>query len=205
MPTHAASVPAAVVTPGSGSFGGNNSITYGWSFSTNTAITLTTLGFYDSPFPFDPGLNENHQVAVWDGTSGTLLTSGTVPAGTSAPLIGGFRYVDVTDILLTPGTTYTIAAFLPGPKQDALLVDGTNGTSTTFAAELTVLGGRADLSGSFVRPTTSSFGGVSFGAAFGPNFEFVGAPTVVPLPAAIWAGGVLVGMLATSRRRHRLV
>src|SRR5262245_59793446 len=81
--------------------------TVGWQLSVNTSISVTSLGAYDSPFA--EGLLTDHEVGIWN-SSGTLLATVTVHAGTSDPLTGRFRYVDlVTALVLDPGT-YTIGA-----------------------------------------------------------------------------------------------
>src|SRR5438477_11587207 len=62
--------------------------TNGWAFSTASAITVTSLGYWD--FGSD-GLATSHQVGIWD-SAGTLLMSGTVAAGTADSLSNGFRF-----------------------------------------------------------------------------------------------------------------
>ena len=69
-------------------------------------VWLTKLGHLDRNLD---GLLQDHQVGVWtDG--GALLTSATVPQGTSAPLDAQWRMVDITPLKLSANTTYRIAS-----------------------------------------------------------------------------------------------
>lgn len=73
--------------------------TFGWSFihiGPNSLISITRLGVFDSG---GDGLVNFHPVGLW-GNDGTLLASIIVPQGTAAPLVGGFRYVDITPVIL---------------------------------------------------------------------------------------------------------
>src|SRR3954471_7014198 len=88
--------------------------TFGWTFTVNAnqnenrPVTVTALGVWDGPSltpspsptptptatPGD-GLQNDHVVTIWD-SNGTALVSGTVAAGTSAPIDdNNFRYVAV--------------------------------------------------------------------------------------------------------------
>ena len=53
----------------------------------------------------------SHQVGFWS-FDGTLLASATVPAGTTAPLLDGYRYVPISPVLLPAGvdSAYLVAA-----------------------------------------------------------------------------------------------
>lgn len=102
---------------GFGYFPGANDGT-GYRFTVGaTPLAVTRLGMFDAMFgTIDPqGLRESHQIGLWN-SSGTLLASVTVGAGTSVPLTGAFRYVSLaTQVLLNPGQTYTIAAHYTTP------------------------------------------------------------------------------------------
>ncbi len=78
--------------------------TRGWQFGrggTPNSILVTQLGVFDSG---GDGLVNAHQIGLWHADpgnlTGTLLASATVPAGTEAPLIGGYRWVSVSPVPL---------------------------------------------------------------------------------------------------------
>lgn len=94
--------------------------TIGWQFSTNNALTVDALGYLDVD---TNGLETTHQVGIWDST-GALLTSATVDAGTVDPVLSFFRYKSITPYLLPGGHTYTIggtAGYLPPARPVRLL------------------------------------------------------------------------------------
>ena len=71
---------------------------------------VTHLGYFDST---GTGLETNHWVGIYQGApgSGTLLASVSVPAGVSAPYLGGFRWAALsTPFVLKANTNYVIAA-----------------------------------------------------------------------------------------------
>lgn len=85
--------------------------TRGYSFSvTQDGLMATHLGVYD--FDAD-GLNESHEVGLWT-SSGTLIASAVVGAGTSGLLQDSFRYVDIADAALAVGDYVVGAYFLAG-------------------------------------------------------------------------------------------
>ena len=87
----------------------------GWSFTVNSPIVVTSLGYFDGG---SLGLNESHNVGIYTST-GTLLTSATVAAGTAEPLVAstgtqpanGFRYQAISAYILAPGS-YSIAGLV---------------------------------------------------------------------------------------------
>ncbi|MDX1684026.1 MAG: DUF4082 domain-containing protein, partial [Saprospiraceae bacterium] len=86
----------------------NNDWSLGWAFTPTEDIEVTALGVYDFS---NNGLNSDHPVGLYDGATQALLASTTVPAGTGATLISGFRYVDLASpVVLTAGNTYVVAA-----------------------------------------------------------------------------------------------
>lgn len=85
------------------------SVTAGWEFSPQQDIWVTQLGFYDLG---KDGLNIFHAVGIWDDGQ-NLLASVGVPAGSSATLLGEFRYSDIAPIRLTGGRNYVIGATAP--------------------------------------------------------------------------------------------
>ena len=67
------------------------------------------LGYYDNG---GDGLANSHVVSLWDNSAGnTLLATVTVPAGTAAPLVDGFRWVQLSSTVnLTYNNWYIIDA-----------------------------------------------------------------------------------------------
>ena len=122
--------------------------TVGTSFNVGVSdLLVTSLGFYDGPNSsvanaagaFGDGLLEEHQVGIYN-SSGTLLASTTIPAGTSAALVGEFRYLTLpSPITLLAGQSYTIAGQIPteqGANSDVWRNDGVNKVFT-FGGGLT--------------------------------------------------------------------
>lgn len=88
-------------------FEGPDFTTVGWQFTVGgTPLQVTQLGLFDSG---SDGLLASHQVGIWN-SSGTLLSSATVKAGTASPLTAGYRYEPVTPFTLPANGTYQIGA-----------------------------------------------------------------------------------------------
>ena len=105
-PASAQNAPAYAIA-GSGFFGNDSSVTVGFIFTATQNVALTALGFHDQQLN---GLANAHDIGLFS-TSGTLLASATVAAGTAAPLIGEYRYVDLASAFtLLAGTSYVLAA-----------------------------------------------------------------------------------------------
>jgi hypothetical protein len=75
------------------------------------------LGYYDKD---GDGLANSHQVALWKvggvgGTGSTPEAMVTIPAGTAAPLVNGYRWVQLPSTVgLWYGTWYTLSAQTDG-------------------------------------------------------------------------------------------
>jgi hypothetical protein len=70
------------------------------------------LGYYDAN---GDGLANSHLVTLWDNGTQAILASATVPAGTAAPLINGYRWVQLSSTLtLNYGSYYVIGAKTDG-------------------------------------------------------------------------------------------
>lgn len=175
-----------------GVLGGNDAFigTIGWDFQLERSYTVGGLGFYDAE---DPGLLSSHEVGIFDATSQALLLSGVVPAGTTAPLQNGFRWLSIAPVTL-PAGSYVIAAVMPG--SGASVFDPFFGLATDpVLSPGVVLGGKtltgAAATPSLVFPATDEMSPAGF---FGPNFAEVPGP--LPLTGAAAA-------LAWSRRLRR--
>ncbi len=68
---------------------------------------MTALGLYDDD---SDGLLQSHPTAIWEATTGALVASAVVPAGTTAALRDGFRFQAVAPARLLAGHAYVIAA-----------------------------------------------------------------------------------------------
>lgn len=70
------------------------------------------LGYYDAN---GDGLANSHVVSLWDNNTQSIIASATVPAGTAAPLINGYRWVQLpSTITLNYGSYYVIGAQTDG-------------------------------------------------------------------------------------------
>jgi hypothetical protein len=167
--------------------------TRGWEFDVVSpgGITITDLGIFD--FGAD-GLADSHTVGIWN-SSGNLLVSATVPAGTVAPLDanGLFRSVAIPDLWLPQAAGYRIGAWYNVGGIDAF--EG-------GVANLNV-----DPAISFVRNLTATnvpvltFPAQSFSyrnpGYFGPGFE------IVPEPSTRVLTGAAVALSIWPRKRLR--
>ena len=94
--------------------------TFGWRFTTNTNMTVTSLGLYDWGEVPD-GLINPHDIGLWTD-DGTLLTSASFNAGDGL-LLGRFRYLPISSIVLGSGQTYRIGATYVDNSIDKLDID----------------------------------------------------------------------------------
>jgi len=169
---------------------------------------VTHLGLYDfshesvyipgsswTVVPAD-GFNSAHPVGLWRLSDATLLTSGTIPAGTDATLIDRFRYVEVPEVTLDPGDNYVIGFYT-----------ASNLTSDPVAADPDKVTWNTDpiihyvsaLTGSSSSGLTLPSQPLSGDLRFGPSFQF----TVVPAPAAAFLALIGLGSAGGWLRRRR--
>jgi hypothetical protein len=144
----------------------------GWRFgrlgvgNTND-ILITQLGVFDSG---GDGLINPHQIGLWrrdDNLSGTLLVSATVPAGTDAALIGGYRWVSIPPVAIpyANGSFFVAAQYSAGDPDNLV-------TPFPFDAQ----------------------GGPHFAPEIGPVFEFGGRYGLgpdLPYPGSVTHGSCL--------------
>jgi len=107
--TFAEAQPAAYFASASGPYGAaanNSGLNIGQTFTVaNTNIQVFSLGVYDYS---GDGLNAAHNVILFSNQ--TAIASVTVPAGTSATLLNGFRFASLpSPVTLSPGT-YSVVA-----------------------------------------------------------------------------------------------
>jgi hypothetical protein len=183
---------ALTTTPGL-QVNNNGDWVLGYSFTVNTSIDVTSLGVYD--YQAD-GLSGSHDVGLWT-SSGALLASTTVPAGTGAILDSSFRFTSITAVPLTAGETYYVGATKTYADGDIWLPDP---LSLVAAPEITYVGRQYEFySGTLVFPGLS---GSSATGYFGGNFQFssVPEPSTIVLAAL---GVVSLGLVAVRKKYRR--
>jgi hypothetical protein len=166
--------------------------TLGFEFTVASNMSITALGVYDSG---QDGLNGRVPVGLWD-TSGNLLASAVVPAGTSGTLVNDFRFVAISPYALTAGTDYVIGAYAASDL--ATSFNTGQGGAGSANPSVTIIQDRfSNFNSAFSFPDTSNdFAG---GAWLGANFA-----TDVPEPST-WALTLLgfAGIGALARRASR--
>jgi hypothetical protein len=176
----------------SGNYGADGSIfgdTIGYSFTVKSSpLSVTKLGVFDYQ---TNGLSKTNFVGLWDNT-GVLLASVTIGRRTSAPLIGAFRWVDLSvPVMLEALSTYRIGAMADGGEvyYSGRIPEGQfSGTSETTNVVFngTVRNNSFD---TFSYPRTSPSAGF---AVIGPNatFDVVPEPSTYALLAMTAAGAL---------------
>ena len=115
--------------------------TIGWEFNVGaSSITIDALGAEDdnaSGGGFGGGLSAAHTVDIWNVSSGSVVATVSVPAGTAGTLINGFRYA----ILNSPVTLQANTYYYIGNFADAHgFYDFTDGSGTSSTSGLFVPG-----------------------------------------------------------------
>lgn len=109
-PALAQDAPAYTIS-GSSFYTGDFPVTVGFTFTATQDLALTALGYHDQQ---QDGLANPHDIGLFS-TSGTLLASATIAAGTGAALIGEYRYVSLgSAFMLQAGMQYVLAAHTDG-------------------------------------------------------------------------------------------
>jgi hypothetical protein len=170
---------------------GNSNLTFGAAFTVGSQpIRVTALGVFDTG---QDGLLDNHQVGLWG--SSTLLSSTTVPSGTGTQLLGFYRYVPITPLILSANTTYTVGAFYSVDFYPLIDQIGEDGSAMVDPAISSVMLGLMS------NPSIPVFAEpiVGFGRPlWAVNMQF----TVVPEPGGAALVGAGFGALILFRRRR---
>lgn len=188
QPTHAATLLSD--TGGDGAVQFHDTV--GFSFTVGAApLSVTQLGVWDKG---GDGLSASNTVALWD-ESGTMLGVVSMPPGTSAPLIAGFRYgVLLSEVLLSVNTTYVLAAFANGEDRE------TGVPAPNFSPDGSLVGTRRN-DAQFVFGFPSLFHGSIAGQAIvGPNIQY----NIVPEPGTALFGLALETVATACRNRRSL-
>jgi hypothetical protein len=162
--------------------------TRGWQFwpgSLPNGTFITQLGVFDSG---GDGLVNPHQIGLWreQGDVGILLASATVPAGTAAPLVGGYRWVPIAPVLIPVGFSalYDVAAQYSAGDADDLVSPQPDYTTFTRVISPQLNGGKLAFGTDlpypvgFAQPPCEGCIGERF---WEPNFQY----TVVPEPSLL--------------------
>jgi hypothetical protein len=187
--------PIITFNEATGNSGANQNQSVGWQFDVLTALTVTSLGWFDEG---QDGLTVAHEVGIWD-SAGSLLTSVTVPAGTVAPLDGQYRMVTITPLLLAVGGGYIIGGQNFSNNTERLAYDvSQNVDSRIQFIDATF----SDIDGIFERPTALSVANTGF---YGPMFAAGDIGDVnVPEPRSLFLTLSGAVFLALWRFRGRL-
>ncbi|MEB3200703.1 MAG: hypothetical protein VKK62_09285 [Synechococcaceae cyanobacterium] len=191
--SHALVITQAVINTTGGTLGGDPGFSgsLGYNFSLSSPFRISSLGFYDAG---EDGLLSPHEVGVFDATSQGLLAKALIPAGNTASLIGGYRWVGLSSsITLQPGN-YVLAATTSG---DPALFDPFLFLADDVEEMAGFVIGDASLSGlgsgsTVVFPSTDE--GVPYGF-IGPNFASA------PGPLPVLGAGAALGWSRRLRRR----
>ncbi len=153
--------------------GGSVGTAEGWEFTVNDTAQVWALGIWDS---FGDGLAGAHDVGLLK-SDGTLLASATVPAGTSAALVGDARVQFVAPVTLQPGEHYVLVALYgvaPGSGADNLIQGG----CWQFDPLVNFIQGRRQFPANGVTvPPPGVF-------QYGPTLLFAARPTITSLLTA---------------------
>lgn len=186
----------ALTFQGEGGNGTSIDSTRGYAFdvSASGGVFVTGLTVYDQG---GNGLAEAHQVGLWN-SSGLLLASVTVPAGTAAPLDGSGVFREVTlslPLFLAAGTNYAVGALFMTGSTDLQAI---NWTSSSTASGIQYVESR------FINgPATLTFP-TSTGAFLGlPGGSFDISAVPEPQTWILLGAGVLLMIWQSAKRRAR--
>jgi hypothetical protein len=182
-------------------------------------IFLTTYSYYPQvnwlgyADPTGAPLVDSHVVTLWDNSTGNVIASATVSAGTAAPLIDGYRWVQLsTTVQLNYGSYYVIGAqtdgvdnwgdFISNPAPD----NGSSG-QINWNSQYVQLGtgweftraGRYDSAGDYPGEPPNQSGSDAIYPAANLGFNL----TVTPEPATLWTLCLGVGLIGLVRRSKK--
>jgi hypothetical protein len=176
--------------------------TEGWGFTPTGpfGIAVTHLGMWDDFFmwtgPESPGFEYEIPIGIWRVSDQTLLTSATLGPGTGDPVLGEYRYVSITPVVLSPGVTCVIGFQWADTIETSDWVQFWEPGAVQVDPAITFGGTYQSASPGFLFPSI----GLLCYPRFGPNFQFY----VIPAPGAVLLGSIGVGLVSWLRRRRTL-
>jgi hypothetical protein len=187
----------AITVPGLGNgfdyYQGSYSL--GWTFTPNSPITVTALGFYDD---LQNGLTQSHPVGIYDKATQALLATATVVP--TDPLTGFFHYTPLaTPLTLAAGNAYVLMALV---STERYLAFAAIDPLWTVDPAITYGGSAVNYANpsatTLLYPDTFS----AVGGDFGPNFLFTAAaagPAVSLAPTSLAFSPQTVGTTSASQ------
>jgi hypothetical protein len=168
------------------------------------------LGYYDAN---GDGLAHSHVVTLWDNSTQTIIASATVPAGTAAPLINGYRWVALpSTVTLNYGSYYAIAAQTDGVDLWGDLIsnnspDNGNNGQITWNPQYVQLGagweftraGRYDSAANYPSEPPNQAGSDAIYPVANLGYNL----SAVPEPGALSFLGLSGALLISTRKRSR--
>jgi hypothetical protein len=195
----------AALTTGVSSFTGGspifNSATRGFRFQATQNLTVTALGVFDidSDGLTIPLSKTGVDVGLWND-SGTLLAQVSVPGGTTASILDGFRYANLTtSINLTSNSFYRVGADMSDISDDPDTI--ANATAGTLNGIGSVQSARNSITDGLAFP--GDLVGEPGEVQLGGNILFDNSSTSVPFEFSPTLGFLLVGGLFASLKVYR--
>lgn len=168
-------------------------LTLGFVFSANTDFEVTSLGWFSVTAD---GFQTAHTVGIYDST-GNLLTSANLAAGTSTTLDGFFRYQSIAPITLNAGSDYVIAGTSGGPLDSWTVNDRVSGFMVNPALTIGADAARFSYGTDLVNPTSHFSDYVVYA---GPNLEGNGVVSATPEPASVLLVFVAAAAIVSLRK-----